>query len=99
TRFKYFTYTGIFAIILSIFLISLLKEDYDYGIRHPLGKIINTLFLPLVGIASFYYGLITENTIVSKILSNNPFVLLGKSSYIFYLIHMGVISALLDEMF
>jgi len=37
----------------------------------------------------FFYGLLTERTVLKKILSN-PFVeLLGKSSYIFYLIHLG----------
>jgi peptidoglycan/LPS O-acetylase OafA/YrhL len=46
--------------------------------------------LPTIGISLFYYGLIKEKTIFSKFLGSSTLVLLGKSSYIFYLIHIGV---------
>ena len=46
-------------------------------------------YLLPVCIATFFYGLITESSNMKKVLAN-PFVeLLGKSSYIFYLIHLG----------
>jgi len=93
--FKHFTYTGIFLMIFFIYLLSAIKGNNDTGIRLPLGKVINTFFLPLFGIATFFYGLLTEKTIVSRILETKLFVLLGKSSYIFYLAHMGIVSAIM----
>ncbi len=94
-RFKHYTYVGIIFTIISLILLTALKGDFDFGIRHPIGKIVNTLFLPTFGILMLYYGLLKERTLISEILSNKLFVLLGKSSYIFYLIHMGIfVSAL-----
>lgn len=93
---KFVTYTGITVILICIFSISAVKGNNDFGIHTPAGKLINNLILPLVGIAVFYHGLLTEKTIVSKILGSKLFVLLGKSSYVFYLIHMGTVAALLS---
>lgn len=83
------TYIGMFFIILCIWLISLFAGE-DFGIRHPAGIFINTLILPVFGIAVFYLGLLTEQTKVSRFFSSKLVVLLGKSSYIFYLIHLGI---------
>jgi peptidoglycan/LPS O-acetylase OafA/YrhL len=44
------------------------------------------LTLPLVGLL---YSLISERTWVSRALGSAPAQVLGKASYIFYLIHMG----------
>ncbi len=96
-KFKYFTLLGILGIIVSVYIISLYKGNFDYGIRHPVGKVLNTLVLPIFGIVPFFYGLITEKTWVSALLGSKFFVLLGKSSYVFYLIHMGVISMFLRK--
>lgn len=92
-----FTYIGIFFITISIFCLSLLKGNGDFGIRHPAGKLINTFILPITGIAVFYYGLIKERTVVSMFLASKPMVLLGKSSYIFYLIHIGLFQGILHK--
>ncbi len=92
-HYKGYTYIGVAGILISIFLMSLCKGSYDFGIRHPLGKIINTAMLPLIGIVPFFFGLMKEKTILSKLLGNKIFVLAGKSSYVFYLIHVGVISS------
>jgi len=91
-RFRYFTISGIFGTLLCVYFISLLGNKMDFGIRHPVGKLINTFFLPLVGISIFYYGLLKEKTYISDMLGSKICVLLGKSSYIFYLIHLGIIS-------
>ena len=56
-----------------------------------LTPIILINFLLPFCIALLFIGLLTEKTILSKILSGKLFSILGKSSYIFYLIHMGVI--------
>lgn len=87
---RYTTYIGLTLIVFWIFVLSILPSP-DFGIRHPLGMIINTLFLPAFGIIIFYNGLINEHTIISRILKSRMLVLLGKSSYVFYLIHMGII--------
>jgi peptidoglycan/LPS O-acetylase OafA/YrhL len=97
TNFRYFTYVGFIGIGLCIYLISLCKGNNDFGIRHPVGKLINTFMLPLLGILPFYYGLLKEKTFISKILSSNLFELLGRSSYTFYLIHMGIFSIVLHK--
>ena len=91
------TYIGLVMILIFVFCLSLLKGDSDFGIRHPLGKLINTFVLPLAGIAIFYYGLIKEKTIISKFLASKTMVLLGKSSYIFYLIHIGLFQIILNK--
>jgi peptidoglycan/LPS O-acetylase OafA/YrhL len=60
----------------------------EAGLHNPFGIITNNYLLAL-SIALFFYGILTETTVLKKILAN-PFVeLLGKSSYIFYLVHLG----------
>jgi len=96
--FKYFTFVGLFFILVSIFLLSVLKPtENGFGTDCITGKIINTLVLPLFGIAPLFYGLIYEKNFISKILSSKVFQLLGRSSYIFYLIHLGIFYNLLKE--
>lgn len=89
-RTGYLTYTGLAMIALSLYTMSLFSTPTEIGLYHPMGMAINNLLLPLSGIAVFYHGLISEKTPISWILSNRYIVLLGKSSYIFYLIHMGI---------
>lgn len=93
----YFTYTGILVIIINIFILTLFKREHVFSLMHPIGKVVNAFILPLTGIAVLYYGLITEKSLVSRILSSNIFVLLGKSSYIFYLIHLGIFTLLINK--
>lgn len=98
-NFKYFTFVGLFFIILSIFILSVLKPTaIGFGTDCTAGKIINTLVMPFFGIAPLFYGLVKEKNFISKILSTKIFVLLGKSSYIFYLIHMGIFFNLLKHL-
>jgi peptidoglycan/LPS O-acetylase OafA/YrhL len=87
------TYLGAFVIMLSLVILYVLKKSYglNLSIKHPLGIITNTLILPFLGIAPLLYGLIHEKTIVSKILGSKLFIVLGKSSFVFYLIHAGAI--------
>ncbi|RSK44371.1 acyltransferase family protein [Hymenobacter perfusus] len=48
-------------------------------------------------IALWLYGLVRETTISSRFLSSNFMQTLGKSSYVFYLIHVGVLEYLLSK--
>lgn len=85
-----FTYTGFVLIFVCVFVMALqpITKPWNAGVESPVGIITNNYFL-CIAVALFFYGLLTEFTILKKILAN-PFVeLLGKSSYIFYLIHLG----------
>lgn len=48
------------------------------------------------GICALLYGLIREETVLRRLLATKAFDLLGKASYTFYLIHMGILSRFLD---
>jgi peptidoglycan/LPS O-acetylase OafA/YrhL len=92
----YRTIAGILWIVICIMLLAIVKGKEDYGILTPYGIIINNIILP-VGVAVLFLGLITEKTIIKKILGSKLFVLLGKSSYTFYLIHLGILSTLISK--
>jgi peptidoglycan/LPS O-acetylase OafA/YrhL len=64
------------------------RARYTYGLFHPAGIALNNLVLP-VFIATFYWGLIRERSLVRSLLSGRVADLLGRSSYAFYLIHFG----------
>jgi peptidoglycan/LPS O-acetylase OafA/YrhL len=88
---KIYTIMGIVCTIFFIYVMSTYKNGYDYGIRHPMGKIINNLLLPIFAIAPLYLGLIKEHTILQKMLSTKVFDILGKCSFALYLIHIHII--------
>jgi peptidoglycan/LPS O-acetylase OafA/YrhL len=95
----YLTYTSCILIFLSLILLSSLKSDqYEHpiGLYNPTGLFFNNLVLPYV-IGLLFLGLLWENTLVRKILSTSLMILLGKSSYAFYLIHMGILSLFLYQ--
>jgi peptidoglycan/LPS O-acetylase OafA/YrhL len=94
---KYITYVGLSIIFLAAFGLSQVRGTADFGIRQPIGKVINTFLLPLLGVAIFYYGLVTETTLLSKLFTSKPMQLLGKSSFVFYLIHIGIIALFLGQ--
>jgi peptidoglycan/LPS O-acetylase OafA/YrhL len=65
-----------------------ITKPWGFGLESPIGIITNNYIL-CIAVTFFFYGLLTETTMLKGILAN-PFVeLLGKSSYIFYLIHLG----------
>jgi len=65
------------------------------GLYHPLGTFTDHVVLP-IGTALFFYGLIKEKTFIRSFLSTPLMILLGRSSYVFYLIHIGFISFFLS---
>ena len=94
---RFMTYLGLILLIIGIWSISLFKGNSVTGLFHPAGRLINSLILPLSGVALLYYGLIKEKTLLSKLLSSKVFTFLGKSSYVFYLIHLGIFSDLIGR--
>jgi peptidoglycan/LPS O-acetylase OafA/YrhL len=107
-RFPTFTLTALAGIAAVLYGLSLLQtgaglqtglqsvsqSGFHYGIVHPLGKALNNLALPPF-YAMLFYGLIRERSVFQRVLASPLMVLLGKSSYIFYLIHMGIVQALI----
>ena len=96
-KFEGFTYFGFFGIILSICALVYLKVGTGFGVDTLSGKVVNTFFLPVFGIAPFFLGLIKEKTILQQFFSTKIILLLGKSSYIFYLIHLGIFVTILNK--
>jgi peptidoglycan/LPS O-acetylase OafA/YrhL len=96
-KFQGFTYLGVSGIILSICALVSLKVGTGFGVDTTFGKVINTLLLPVFGIAPLFLGLIKEKTILQKFFSTKIILLLGKSSYIFYLIHLGIFVTILNK--
>jgi len=97
TSFKGITYLGLIGIILSVCTLVSLKVEGGFGVDSFSGKVINTLVLPVIGIAPLFLGLIKEKTFISNFFCTKTLQLLGKSSYIFYLIHLGIFVTILNK--
>ena len=95
-RFRFLTLFGVISILVFVYILSTLKGGEE-GIYHPLGIFVNNFVLPIIGIAPLYLGLLYEKTLFKSFLSSPLMVLLGKSSYMFYLIHLGIFTNLLSE--
>ena len=74
--------------LLSLLIIFLFIVFFIYYPQHSI--LINNFLLPLFGISFFLYSIIYHKSKISNLLSSNFFILLGKSSFIFYLINLGV---------
>ncbi|MBH1959016.1 MAG: acyltransferase [Flavobacteriia bacterium] len=85
------TYFGIGFILLY-----LIMNPWAHG-SHDLLRATQVLVLSVLGIAPLLWGLIHERTLVSRFLSTDTMTLLGKSSYVFYLIHKGFIPILIYD--
>jgi peptidoglycan/LPS O-acetylase OafA/YrhL len=95
-----FTYTGLLLIFGCSWIMSVLPvpKGWFFGVHNPWGLITNN-YLLAISITLFFYGLITEQTVLKKILAHPFTELLGKSSYIFYLIHLGFMYLTLHSWF
>lgn len=86
-RTRYTTLLGTIAIVTCLIIRAHWNWDYvDTG-----GVLISNLILPVLGVGLLFWGLLTEETWLRKLLSTKLFQVLGRSSYAFYLIHVGVI--------
>ena len=78
--------------LLTIYCISFFEKDiYDQGTQHIGGLILRNIVLSIF-LAILIYGLITERTWLSRLLSTKFAMLLGDASYIFYLVHIGYVN-------
>ncbi|MGI4872883.1 MAG: acyltransferase family protein [Janthinobacterium lividum] len=98
SRAGWFTYAGIAGIILVVFALALISETYHvrFGVNRPLGLLLNNVVLPCF-ILLLFYGLLHERTLASRVLAHPVADVLGKSSYSFYLIHMGLFHDMLIQ--
>jgi peptidoglycan/LPS O-acetylase OafA/YrhL len=85
-----YTFLSLFVILFLIYILSIFRRGDIYGVHTFPGLIVNNFFLP-IAIIIFFRGLIFENTFISRAFSSSLGQLLGKSSYAFYLIHVGFI--------
>lgn len=90
TRFRYFTLMGCTNIGLCLIILSCFAEPDGFGDQTYQGILVNNLFLPLFGVLPLIWGLIHEKTLLKQVFSSKLFRILGESSYVFYLIHMGI---------
>lgn len=90
------TYGGLLWIMCCIYAQGFVKGTAQVSTYTLPGAIINNLILPM-GICGLFLGLAKGNTLMGRFFSTKLMQLLGKSSYAFYLIHLGVINVLIDQ--
>ncbi|MGV4414996.1 acyltransferase family protein [Chryseobacterium sp. T1] len=89
------TYFGILIILL--YLVTRPTLAFYVDLKSDMGRFGEMAFLSIVGIAPLLWGLIFEKTFIQNILSSKTLVLLGKSSFVFYLIHKGFIPIFIND--
>jgi len=96
----HFTYTSFIMIFVCVLVMALQTpvKPWIAGLESPVGVFVNNYVL-CICVACFFYGLLTEDTLFKRFLAL-PFIeLLGKASYIFYLIHLGWMEKLISGVF
>ncbi|MBT9394165.1 acyltransferase [Hymenobacter sp. NST-14] len=92
------TLLGGVGILFCTILLAIIKVHYSPTADWPTSQwsiVVQNVVLP-GAITLFFYGLITERTWFSHVLSTAFFSLLGRSSYALYLLHLGVFDTLFD---
>ena len=81
---------------MTICILLLYFNQYIGGYSLVIKVLLSNLLFP-IGVTLFYLGLIREKTFLQKIFSTKLFLLLGQSSYTFFLLHTGVIATGLEK--
>lgn len=87
-RLPLFTFAGILGVTSTLCFLSFLS-DFQ-GSLYISKILIHNWVLPIF-IAITFWGLLTETSFIRRILETNIFQLMGKSSYAFYLLHIGFV--------
>lgn len=86
-------------LLVSVFVLfcisTLATPELEFGVKHPVGILLNNIFLPIV-IATLFLNLIHADNLLVVILKSKAMKLLGKSSYVFYLTHTSFVSLLIE---
>lgn len=86
----WYTYAGLSGMIAVIFCLSFFtKEQMEQVGSYICIMLLRNVAFPLTVIL-FFYGLITEKSVVKQFFSSRLSILLGRSSYAFFLIHTGI---------
>lgn len=93
--FRYFTYFGLGFILCYLLSIGYIKQLFD--LKSTISRSVELIVLAILGIVPVLYGLISEKTFIQRILGSKYLVILGKSSYVFYLIHKGFIPIFIND--
>lgn len=93
---KVFTYVGLFTLCFFVCLLIILK-DFSWNKDRFWSIMTNNYLIPIFSLALLFYGLLYEKTLFRKLLETKLFQILGKSSYVFYLIHTGFVYLLLND--
>lgn len=97
TQWKYKTWTGLTGLLASIFIISFFQPDiFHHGNDTVVGAVLQYTLVPFFAIL-WMYGLITEQTWLSKFFSSKLMLLLGNASFAFYLVHISYVNLRVKE--
>ena len=90
------TYVGLGGSILVVLWMSLLRRGSESGISLPLGMVFNNVALP-ISVCILLCGLVSERTLLRRMLALPLVVFLGRSSYAFYLVHFGILAMIISS--
>lgn len=93
-----YTLVGTALIMLCLYLLNQGDMGYKNEAISYTGLLVNNALLALA-VAILLLGLIKEKNAITTFLSSKLIQLLGKSSYVFYLIHLGFITTWLKNAF
>lgn len=91
-----FTISGATLFFVCVWIFGLLDPNLSQNMAYLVRVVVNNLILPF-GIIAFYWGILTEKTRFRRFLESGIMQLLGKSSYVYYLIHMTFIAVFIEE--
>lgn len=94
------TYLGLMLLILTLLIQSYIAMtlNISHASQSWEGVFVNNIILP-ISITIFFYGVITQKTIIQKILAFKLLVELGHSTYSFYLLHTSFILSIVIKVF
>jgi peptidoglycan/LPS O-acetylase OafA/YrhL len=92
--FSRYTICAVIGMSVVVLTLSVIGRDWNNRLNFW-GLILHNIVLPL-STTALLHGLITENSLIRRILASPVMQVLGKASYTFYLIHLGVISIWLN---
>lgn len=89
------TWIGVLGVVVGMGALVVIAHSLpEQSARRLLATcLVNNVLLP-VPIAVLLWGLVQERTLLGRLLQTKLFDLLGKSSYAFYLIHMGIVDTI-----
>ncbi|WP_019947787.1 acyltransferase family protein [Hymenobacter aerophilus] len=103
TQKKGFLLTGVgiswMALCMALLAYAERNTPTDIAVMHmlnPISYVVRNAILP-VGIVILFWGLLYEQNWMKRLLETPFFDLLGKSSYSFYLIHVGILDFFLND--